>query len=259
MRKILLFWDSASKNNFKDYSESLKEIARTGKSIIRWNLTTNFKRVSMDDCVILWCKGKGAVGMGKIIQEPFKLKPSSKENYIKCELNILFNHNLKFISIKDIKEVDPLFVWKNYQKSGREIEENHFNIISNLLKNSINTDDVDLDEEKELKELEYIEGAVIQKLVNGFERNLDARKKCIDYHKPICSCCKIDFGNVYGPRGEGYIHVHHLLPLKKIKKSYKVNPIKDLRPVCPNCHAIIHRGKETLTIEQVKKLYTAKK
>jgi len=34
--------------------------------------------------------------------------------------------------------------------------------------------------------------------------------------------------------------VHHLVPISKIGKKYRVDPIKDLRPVCPNCHAVIH-------------------
>ena len=170
---------------------------------------------------------------------------------IVSELNILFNHNLKFISIKDIKEVDPLFVWKNYQKSGREIEENHFNIISNLLKNSINTDDVDLDEEKELKELEYIEGAVIQKLVNGFERNLDARKKCIEHFGLSCIVCGFNFEKTYGQIGKDFIHVHHLRQIATVGKTYEVDPINDLRPVCPNCHSIIHKRKTAFTIDEM--------
>jgi 5-methylcytosine-specific restriction protein A len=48
--------------------------------------------------------------------------------------------------------------------------------------------------------------------------------------------------------------VHHLIPLFDIKKNYKLNAIKDLRPVCPNCHAIIHQRKPAFTIEEVKEL-----
>jgi 5-methylcytosine-specific restriction protein A len=46
--------------------------------------------------------------------------------------------------------------------------------------------------------------------------------------------------------------VHHLLPLKHIKKAYKVDPITDLRPVCPNCHAMIHRREPMLSLEELR-------
>jgi 5-methylcytosine-specific restriction protein A len=255
MRKIILFWDSSNKKNFEDYPEKLKQISKNKKVIIRWNLTTNFRRVSIGDYVILWCKGKGAVAMGKIIKGPFKVKPSAEANYIHCELSVLLNHNTNYISIKDIKIADPSFTWKNYQQSGRQIEEKHFNLISKMLQKQSNRSFEEFSVIKSNEdELTFSEGAIIEKLANVYERNVEARKKCIEYYKAICSCCNLDFGKKYGIRGEGYIHVHHLLPLHKIKESYKVNPIKHLRPVCPNCHAIIHRGKETLKIEQVKKL-----
>ncbi len=35
--------------------------------------------------------------------------------------------------------------------------------------------------------------------------------------------------------GEGFIHVHHLKPLSEVGYEYRVDPIRDLRPVCPNC------------------------
>ena len=42
----------------------------------------------------------------------------------------------------------------------------------------------------------------------------------------------------YGEIGEGFIHVHHIIPVSRlvIEKDYKINPIEDLIPVCPNCH-----------------------
>jgi len=33
-----------------------------------------------------------------------------------------------------------------------------------------------------------------------------------------------------------------------------VDPVKDLRPVCPNCHAVIHLRGGCLSIEEVQEL-----
>ena len=62
-----------------------------------------------------------------------------------------------------------------------------------------------------------------------------------------------NFGNRYGELGEGYIHVHHVVPLSKIGKEYTVDPVKDLIPLCANCHAMVHRTGTTLTVDQVRK------
>lgn len=59
---------------------------------------------------------------------------------------------------------------------------------------------------------------------------------------------------MYGLIGEDYVHIHHLKPLSEIGKEYELDPIKDLRPVCANCHAIIHRKKPAYTIDELKSI-----
>lgn len=97
------------------------------------------------------------------------------------------------------------------------------------------------------------EGAVAKILVNAFERNPEARRRCIEIHGCRCVVCGFDFGEVYGRVAKGYIHVHHLIPLSQIRAEYDVTPEKDLRPVCPNCHAVIHLQNPPLTIEDVQR------
>lgn len=98
----------------------------------------------------------------------------------------------------------------------------------------------------------FIEGATKQISVNIYERNPIARKRCIEHFGPVCVVCGFDFYKKYGDIGKGFIHVHHLVPLNEIGEEYQLNPIKDLRPVCPNCHAMLHRRKPPLTIEELK-------
>lgn len=97
----------------------------------------------------------------------------------------------------------------------------------------------------------YIEGASQYVSINAYERNLKARAECIKYYGTTCVVCGFNFEETYGTIGAGIIHVHHLVPLAEIKKEYVVDPIKDLRPVCPNCHAIIHSTQPALSIEQL--------
>jgi 5-methylcytosine-specific restriction protein A len=99
----------------------------------------------------------------------------------------------------------------------------------------------------------YFEGASKAVSVNSYERNPIARAKCIAHHGFKCASCDFDFSERYGDLGEHYIHVHHRIPLGEIKKEYKLDPIKDLVPICPNCHAMIHRTQPALTVEELQK------
>ena len=79
-------------------------------------------------------------------------------------------------------------------------------------------------------------------------------KKCIEYYGYKCCVCGILLSDKYGALGQDFIHGHHIKPLSTIKKDYTVNPVTDLRPVCPNCHAIIHRKNPAYSIEELKEI-----
>ncbi len=103
-----------------------------------------------------------------------------------------------------------------------------------------------------------IEGAKITIQVNKYERNTVARQRCIDELGCYCHICNFNFEKIYGKIGKNFIHVHHKIHLSEIKENYVVDPIKDLIPVCPNCHSMLHRkidGKY-LSIDELKQLFT---
>ena len=106
----------------------------------------------------------------------------------------------------------------------------------------------DVDEQKE-----YHEGHVRSVMVDIYERSSIARGKCVEYHGESCLICGINFEEKYGMLGKGFIHIHHLKPLHTIRKDYIVNYKEDLIPVCPNCHAMIHRipNGENMSIDQL--------
>lgn len=97
-----------------------------------------------------------------------------------------------------------------------------------------------------------VEGAVCRVIVNAYERNPEARRQCIEAHGRNCAICGFSFGEAYGEVAEGYIHVHHVRPLSEIRSEYTVDPVEDLRPVCPNCHAVLHRRIPAFSLEEVK-------
>ena len=95
------------------------------------------------------------------------------------------------------------------------------------------------------------EGAVRTISVNAYERNNSARERSILHHGCRCSVCGLVLAEVYGDVAQGYIHVHHLRQLSEINAQYEVDPVQDLRPVCPTCHAIIHTRTPPFTIEGI--------
>jgi hypothetical protein len=105
----------------------------------------------------------------------------------------------------------------------------------------------------------YPEGTSRQISVNAYERNRDAVRQCKLARGTACIICGFDFGAVYGTPFVGFIHVHHLRPLSDIGGKYVVDPVADLCPVCPNCHAIVHHGGQLRSIAEVKKLLAMKR
>lgn len=99
----------------------------------------------------------------------------------------------------------------------------------------------------------FLEGAVTTILINAYERNPQARRNCIEHYGVTCFVCGFNFASRYGEIGEGVIHIHHLTPLSALGgKARGVDPVRDLRPVCANCHVIIHRRNPPFTIEEVR-------
>ncbi len=119
--------------------------------------------------------------------------------------------------------------------------------------------DIELMPDELLFSNQYSEGAVKQILVNYFERNPTARQECLDYYGLTCRVCGFNFEEAFGLIGKGFIHVHHLKPLSKIKKGYIVNPIKDLIPICPNCHSMIHKNNPPYKVEKLKAIIQSHK
>ncbi|MGA2596720.1 MAG: HNH endonuclease [Bryobacteraceae bacterium] len=103
-------------------------------------------------------------------------------------------------------------------------------------------------------EVEYLEGAASRILVNAYERNRKAREACLRFHGRNCAACGFNFEASDGETTAGYIQVHHIVPLAQVGKEYHLNPTRDLRPVCPNCHAVIHRRDPPFSIDEIKQM-----
>lgn len=101
---------------------------------------------------------------------------------------------------------------------------------------------------------DFNEGALTRCTRNVFERNRTARSACLAHYGSQCFACGVILADQYGEMANDVIHVHHLVPLSEIRQKYKINPIRDLRPLCPNCHAVVHLQSPPLSPEHLRKL-----
>ena len=96
------------------------------------------------------------------------------------------------------------------------------------------------------------EGAVMRVEVNRYERSPLNRAACIEVHGAVCKACGLDFGVRYGTVGVGFIEVHHIEPVSGIAPNTIVDPATDLVPLCPNCHAMVHRRTPPYSVEAIR-------
>lgn len=100
----------------------------------------------------------------------------------------------------------------------------------------------------------YPKGAKTSLIVSAYERNSAAREACIDHYGATCFVCGFDFEHGYGELGKGRIHVHHLTPFASRDGARETNPVVDLRPVCPNCHWMLHQRNPPIPVAELKTL-----
>lgn len=97
-----------------------------------------------------------------------------------------------------------------------------------------------------------IEGNKKQSYTTTYERDRKLRNEAIKIHGLTCMACGVNFKEMYGEWGKGFIHVHHTKPVSEGLR--KVNPKTDMIVLCPNCHSMVHRRKKkTLTLGELKK------
>ncbi|MDQ7918559.1 HNH endonuclease [Mesonia sp. MT50] len=141
---------------------------------------------------------------------------------------------------------------KRSVKKRRNVYDKYYELLENNIIEPIYADEVDSNGT-------YSEGKTKQVLINSYERNPIARKKCIEHFGLNCQVCDFNFENKFGVLGKDFIHVHHKIDIATVGKEYSVNPITDLIPVCPNCHSMLHKKKpNAYTISELKQIISEK-
>ena len=97
-----------------------------------------------------------------------------------------------------------------------------------------------------------VEGNIKAIHITRYERSRINRMICLSHYGYNCQICGMNFESVYGDIGKGFIEVHHILPVSQMGENHIVDPYNDLIPVCPNCHAMLHRHNPPYSPEEIK-------
>ncbi|MBN2892968.1 MAG: HNH endonuclease [Bacteroidales bacterium] len=250
-----------------DLEKNLEELKNTGKVTLKWSCISHNKVRPGDRAFLirLGVNPKGLIGSGKVISEPF-LSPhwgdkDKDVHRVLIEFDVLIDaEKEQILLLENLKNKLKNQNWTP-QSSGisikneiiPELEKEWFNFLATT-KLSFNPF-----EEKTDNSRSFVEGSALQVTQTRYERNIEARNECLKHYGFTCVVCGFNFEKTFGNLGYKFIHVHHLTEVSRIKKEYNVNPIADLRPVCPNCHAMLHKQNPAITIEELKEIITNQK
>jgi 5-methylcytosine-specific restriction enzyme A len=106
------------------------------------------------------------------------------------------------------------------------------------------------------------EGGVLLKVHLRRERDPKLKRKKIAEAKKAgvaitCEACGFDFYRAYGARGLDYIECHHRTPLSVTGNTRTRS--QDLALICSNCHRMIHRTAQWLTVDDLRALVDAQR
>lgn len=265
MATYILTWNPDKTHLDEDDYNDIVERTREGEPIpSRWSCG-HTKRILIGDTLFLLRQGKdrGIVGAGYATTTPYYAEHWNPTQQNKQALYIDFEYET-LLPVESRLPIKRLFAanlgvhWERVVASGPQVPDESEEILQRMWSDHLDrigwqgrTQYV-LQPDEVIDATKYVEGATRRVTVNAYERNRDARNLCLAAHGSKCVVCEFDFGKVYGEIGKGFIHVHHLRELASIKARYRVDPIIDMRPVCPNCHTILHTCTPAMSIETLR-------
>jgi predicted HNH restriction endonuclease len=102
----------------------------------------------------------------------------------------------------------------------------------------------------------FVEGRLVDVVMQRRERNEAARTACLAVYGYNCVVCGINLKARYAGLPIEVIHVHHEEPLSQSDGERGFDPVATMKPVCPNCHAVIHSRNPPYPISEVKQMVT---
>jgi 5-methylcytosine-specific restriction protein A len=216
----------------------------------------NTKKIAVGDTFFLIKLGvepKGIIGCGYVSSLPYPLphwdEEKAKEGLTALRTDLLFKvlSEMPIISIEQLQARYPAYNWSP-QVSGLSVPEP---IASELFAQIQASPAFGFSIPSANEVRLYAEGKSKTITTKTYDRSPLARQACIEHYGHTCCVCGFNFEKAYGQLGANYLEVHHLKPVADIGEEYLIDPIKDLRPVCANCHRMLHKQRPPLSVEEL--------
>ena len=198
---------------------------------------------------------KGLIGVATVVDEPFEdshwdpARAARGDTVLRINLQFTTLSSSPRIPLDELQRLYPATAW-TAQPGCILIHDEDGEALIKQLHEDLTPWDPD-DKER------YIEGHRKLITVRTYARNAKARQSCLEAHGYSCTICGFNFGHFFGEHGENYIEVHHLKPISKAEEPYEIDPRTDLRPVCANCHRMLHKEREVISIDELKNIVSA--
>jgi 5-methylcytosine-specific restriction enzyme A len=243
-----------------DYQRAVELTAAGHPSKDAWSVGNRLGGINVGDRAFLLRqhRDRGIVASGEFTSEVYQDRhwdgSDRDANYAEVQWDNLLPLEDR-LPIEELKRQVSRVPWDRLQASGVQLREDAATSVEELWEAHLKTvgrQTTWLPEEVPSSEM-YREGAVQRVIVNRYERDPRARDACLAHWGYDCAVCGFNFARAYGSIGEDFIYVHHLRELSSLGGDYEINPVEDLRPVCSNCHAMLHRQRPAFSITELRR------
>lgn len=200
-------------------------------------------KLAVGDIVFLYCSSpvRQIMYMMRVTKTDIPYADSVNDEYLyKYKYQIKASDRYtRFEPVAEVSGYNPELSYNRLHELGVKSQlQGGIRVSDDILSHILDNFDVSFDDLSQT----YTEGAALQKSVTSYERNQQAREECLSKYGYSCRICGLNFLQKYGDVGKDFIHVHHIDFISASGGvSHQIDPEKDLIPVCPNCHAMLHR------------------
>lgn len=261
MPAYLLTWNP-DKWPWTELANDIQQFTERGTLTRRWSCGSS-KRIRAGDRVFFCMQGNRGRGLyasgyaqGESFVDQHFADNTKTSRYITVTYDALVNPWSDRLDREQLEAVPLNLVRWGTQVAGIGIPTHCWSALETTWSNHLRSKGLDLRDSDfpDSHDLVFVEGHAHPTTVMVFERSREARTRCIAAKGSNCKVCGLSFGAIYGQMGAGFIHVHHTSTLGSGNGARATDALRDLEPVCPNCHCMLHRRTPPYTIEELRRI-----
>lgn len=243
MAALILGWDITEWNRW-NYDAVVEHVAETGQYLDRWSVDSRWNALPGTEAWLL-LQGTsdadtGLIGHGVVMSEPFQHVARGTSGVGGWFVTAVFDALLPLgeqINLETLRTAVPGAPWDDAAgRAAMALPPAAEPGLRRLWRDQGPT----AAGWEELVSGTFPPEAVSRAGVNRYERDADARRVCLAFHGTSCAACGMSLETAYGGAGSDVVGVHHVVPPEMLGSGYQLDPITDLVPLCPNCHAMAH-------------------